>query len=114
MSGGAFALATRDNPPLLSKPQARADWRALTSAVLLGSGVGLGLGAAYLVGGMARATTDHQRTARLAEAAAGGFSESVLQRETADMDPGILAVARRHDPFTVAGAGHPRRAPGKA
>lgn len=103
MSGGAFALATRDNHPLLSKPQARADWRALTSAVLLGSGVGLGLGAAYLVGGMARATTDHQRTARLAEAAAGGFSESVLQRETADMDPGILAVARRHDPFTVAG-----------
>ncbi len=103
MSGGASALATRDNHPLLSKPQARADWRALTSAVLLGSGVGLGLGAAYLAGGMARATTDHQRTARLAEAAAGGFSESVLQREAADMDPGVLRVARRHDPFTVAG-----------
>ena len=103
MSGGASAFATRDNHPLLSKPQARADWRALTSAVLLGSGVGLGLGAAYLAGGMARATTDHQRTARLAEAAAGGFSEAVLQREAADMDPGILAVARRHDPFTVAG-----------
>ncbi|MES2724564.1 MAG: cell wall hydrolase [Pseudomonadota bacterium] len=75
----------------------------MTSAVLLGSGVGLGLGAAYLAGGMARATTDHQRTARLAEAAAGGFSEAVLQREAADMDPGILAIARRHDPFTVAG-----------
>ena len=103
MSGGADALATRDNHPLLSKPQARADWRALTSAVLLGSGIGLGLGAAYLAGGMARATTDHQRAARLAEAAAGGFSESVLQAEAAAMDPGVLRVARRHDPFTVAG-----------
>ena len=103
MSGGAFALATRDNHPLLAKPQARADWRALTSAVLLGSGVGLALGAAYLAGGMARATTDHQRAARLAEAAAGGFSESVLQREAAAMDPGVLRIARRHDPFTVAG-----------
>ncbi|WP_421930607.1 cell wall hydrolase [Phenylobacterium sp.] len=71
--------------------------------MLLGSGVGLALGAAYLAGGMARATTDHQRAARLAEAAAGGFSESVLQREAAAMDPGVLRVARRHDPFTVAG-----------
>ncbi|MES2342403.1 MAG: cell wall hydrolase [Pseudomonadota bacterium] len=71
--------------------------------MLLGSGVGLGLGAAYLVGGMARATTDHQRAARLGEAAAGGFSESVLQREAAAMDPGVLRIARRHDPFTVAG-----------
>src|SRR3990167_5711100 len=104
MSGGAFALATRDNHPLLAKPQARADWRALTSAVLLGSGVGLGLGAAYLVGGMARATTHPHRAAGLGEPAAGGFSESVLQREAAAMDPGVLRIARRHDPLTTIGA----------
>lgn len=89
---------------MLLKLKASADWRALTSASLIGTGVGLALGAAYMAGGMARATTDHQRAARLAEAAAGGFSESVLQREAADMDPGVLRVARRHDPFTVAGA----------
>jgi spore germination cell wall hydrolase CwlJ-like protein len=81
----------------------RANWRAPTCAALIGSGVGLALGAAYMAGGMARAATDHSRSARLAEAAAGGFSESVLQREAAAMDPGVLRIARRHDPFTVAG-----------
>jgi spore germination cell wall hydrolase CwlJ-like protein len=89
---------------LPASTQARADWRALTSAVLIGSGIGLALGAAYLAGGMGRAATDHARASRLAEAAAGGFSEAVLQREAADMDPGVLRVARAHDPFTVAGS----------
>ena len=87
-----------------STPQTRAEWRALTSAALIGSGIGLGLGAAYLAGGMARAATDHARAARIAEAAAGGFSEAVLLREAADMDPGVLRIARAHDPFTVAGS----------
>jgi spore germination cell wall hydrolase CwlJ-like protein len=81
----------------------RANWRAPTCAALIGSGIGLALGAAYMAGGMARAATDHARASRLAEAAAGGFSESVLQREAAAMDPGVLRVARRHDPYTVAG-----------
>ena len=89
---------------MLASTQARADWRALTSAVLIGSGIGLALGAAYLAGGMGRAATDHARASRLAEAAAGGFSESVLQNEAAAMDPGVLRVARAHDPFTVAGS----------
>ncbi|HQP20536.1 MAG TPA: cell wall hydrolase, partial [Phenylobacterium sp.] len=71
---------------------------------MIGSGIGLGLGAAYLAGGMARAATDHARAARIAEAAAGGFSEAVLLREAAAMDPGVLRIARAHDPFTVAGA----------
>jgi spore germination cell wall hydrolase CwlJ-like protein len=71
---------------------------------LIGSGIGLALGAAYLAGGMGRAATDHARAARLAEAAAGGFSEAVLQNEAAGMDPGALRVARAHDPFTVAGS----------
>ncbi|WP_304175548.1 cell wall hydrolase [Phenylobacterium aquaticum] len=84
--------------------QTRADWRALTSAALIGSGIGLGLGAAYLAGGMARAATDHARASRIAEAAAGGFSETVLQHEAAAMAPGVLRIARAHDPFTVAGS----------
>ena len=65
----------------------------------MGSGIGLGLGAAYLAGGMSRAATDHARALRLAEAAAGGYSESVLQREAAAMDPGVLRVLRAHDPI---------------
>lgn len=80
---------------LLVHPQASADRRALISAVLIGSGIGLGLGAAYLAGGMARAATDHARASRLAQAAIGGFSESVLQRSG---DPGILRIAHAYDP----------------
>lgn len=82
----------------------RADWRALTVAAVLGSTVGLALGGAYLAGGMAGAAADHARAARLAAAAADGFSETALQDAAARMDPGVLRVARRHDPFTMAGA----------
>ncbi|WP_333586251.1 cell wall hydrolase [Phenylobacterium sp.] len=82
----------------------RANWRALTGAALVGSAVGLALGGAYMAGGMARAATDHERASRLAAAAAEGFSEQALQDAAARMDPGVLRVARRHDPFTVAGA----------
>jgi spore germination cell wall hydrolase CwlJ-like protein len=84
--------------------QASAEWRVLISAALIGSGVGLALGAAYMAGGMARAATDHSRAARIAQAAEGGFSETMLQREAAGMNPGALRVARQHDPFTTAGA----------
>ena len=82
---------------MTSGTQARADWRVLISAALLGSGIGLGLGATYLVGGMAQAVADHSRAARIAEAAEGGFSETMLQRETGRMDPAALRLARAHD-----------------
>jgi spore germination cell wall hydrolase CwlJ-like protein len=82
----------------------RADWRALTAAAVLGSTVGLALGGAYMAGGMAGAASDHARAARLAAAAADGYSEQALQDAAARMDPGVLRIARRHDPFTVAGA----------
>ena len=81
-----------------SGTQARAEWRVLFSAALIGSGVGLGLGATYMAGGMAQAVTDHNRAERIAQAAAGGFSESVLLREAEGMTPGALRLARRNDP----------------
>ena len=76
--------------------QARADRRVLLSASLIGSGVGLALGAVYMAGGMARAATDHTRAERVAQVAAGNFSESVLEREAAD--PVVLRIAQAHDP----------------
>lgn len=86
---------------MLGNLQARADWRALTSAALIGSGIGLALGSAYLAGGMARTATDHARAARLAAAAEAGFSEAMLRQEAASMDPGILKVAEAHDPSNL-------------
>jgi spore germination cell wall hydrolase CwlJ-like protein len=89
---------------LTSGTQARADWRGLFSAALIGSGVGLGLGASYLAAGMAQAASDHIRAERIAQAARGGFSETMLQREMDRMDPAALRLARAHDAF----AGEPQ------
>src|SRR4051812_8196960 len=52
-----------------------------------------------MVGGMAQAVTDHSRAERIAQAAAGGFSETVLQREAQGMTPTGLRLARQHDPL---------------
>ncbi|HEX3367166.1 cell wall hydrolase [Phenylobacterium sp.] len=71
------------------------------SAALMGSGFGLALGATYLIGGMAQAIGDHHRAVRIAEAAGGGFSETMLQREMDRMDPGALRLARAHDAFAA-------------
>lgn len=73
----------------------------LLSAALIGSGVGLALGAGYMAGGMAEAASDHARAERIAEAASGRFSETVLQRNAAGMDPGVMRVARNHDPLAA-------------
>ncbi len=78
--------------------QARAEWRVLFSAALIGSGIGLGLGATYMAGGMAQAVTDHSRAERIAQAAAGGFSEAVLLREAEGMTPAGLRLAQQNDP----------------
>ena len=92
-----IALVVQDTFVLTSGTQARADWRALFSAALIGSGIGLGLGAFYMASGMSHIAADHSRAARIAEAAGGGFSESMLQRETRGMDFGALRLARAHD-----------------
>jgi hypothetical protein len=91
----------QDTFVLTSGTQASANRRGLFSAALTGSGFGLALGAIYLAGGMAQAVSDHSRAARIAEAAQGGFSETMLQREIARMDPGALQLARAHDAFAA-------------
>lgn len=89
--------------------QTRVSARALKSAAVLasaigtGSAVGVALAVAYLAGGMAQAASDHARVTRLAAAAQEGFSEATLLTAALNMDPGALVIARRHDPFTVAG-----------
>lgn len=86
------------------KSQTRADARALVGAVLVGSATGLALGAVYLAGGLAQTATQHARVTRLADGASEGFSDVALINSASRMDQGALAVARRHDPYTVAGA----------
>lgn len=79
-------------------------WKALVGAALTGAAVGLIVGGAYLAGGMAQAASQHARITRLADAADGGFSDYQLRLAAGRMDPGILFVAERHDPYSTAGA----------
>lgn len=103
MSGGATALATGTRSSLLFDLKAHANWRAFTGAALIGSSVGLALGACFMAGGMARSAGDQARVSRVAQAAAGQFSEAALEQQAAGMDAGVLRVARRHDPFAFLG-----------
>jgi spore germination cell wall hydrolase CwlJ-like protein len=79
--------------------QARADWRVLLTAAVLGSGVGMTLGAAYLAGGMGQAAVEHSRAERIASQTDGAFAEGVLMARAAGMDAGVLRLAQPHDPF---------------
>lgn len=85
------------------KWQTCADARALIGAVLVGAATGVALGGVYLAGGMAQAASQHARVSRLADGAEGNFSDAALYQAASRMDAGALAIARRHDPYTVAG-----------
>jgi len=87
---------------LYIKSQTRADARGLVGAVLVGSITGLALGGVYLLGGLAQSASTHARVARLADGASGSFSDAAMVSAATRMDPGALAVAKRHDPYLFA------------
>ncbi len=88
---------------MFSFTQTRGEARALIGAVLIGAGLGVALGGAYMAGGQVQQASEQARIQRLANAAAAGFSDSALQQSTAALQPGVLAAARRQDPLAQAG-----------
>jgi len=74
--------------------QVHAERRVLISAALIGSGVGLALGAAYMAGGMSRVAADHAMAERAAQAADAAFSESALPRGAAASAQDVAAQLR--------------------
>ena len=103
LSGGPSALAEQDTKALISKTYPRANPRALFTAALAGSAMGLGLAAAYLAGANSMSGLTHVRARQMASAEGFGFTDVALQRAGA-MDAGALAIAQRHDPFIISGA----------
>ena len=65
--------------------------------------MGLTFGGAYLAGGMAQAAVKRADITRLADSTAGNWSDDALMGAPS-WDQGALAIAKRHDPYTVAGA----------
>ena len=73
------------------------------AAALVGGLFGLAIGVAYLGGTVAKATTLRAQAVRLDGAASAGFTEEALVAAAGGLDASALAIARRHDPYTVAG-----------
>jgi spore germination cell wall hydrolase CwlJ-like protein len=65
--------------------------------------MGLAIGCAYLGGTAAKATTVRAQAERIEGATAAGFTEEALAAAAGGLDESALAIARRHDPYTVAG-----------
>ena len=65
--------------------------------------MGLAIGCAYLGGTAAKANTVRVQAERIDGATAAGFTEEALAAAAGGLDESALAIARRHDPYTVAG-----------
>ena len=65
--------------------------------------MGLAVGCAYLGGTAAKATTVRNQAERIEGATAAGFTEEALAAAAGGLDESALNIARRHDPYTVAG-----------
>jgi spore germination cell wall hydrolase CwlJ-like protein len=88
---------------LIGNAYPRANTRALISAALAGSALGLGLAFAYLAGSNSVSALIDSRARALTTAEAQGFTDIALQHANG-LPAGALAIAERHDPFTVSGA----------
>jgi len=78
--------------------------RPMTAAAVFGGVLGLAIGCAYLGGTVARTTTIRAQAERLEGATSAGFTEEALAAAAGGLDASALAIARRHDPYTVAGS----------
>lgn len=74
-----------------------------TAAAMFGALVGLAVGGAYLGGAAAKASAIQDQAARIDGASSAGFTEEALAAAAGGLDESALTIARRHDPYTVAG-----------
>lgn len=119
LSGGRSALAAEDTGLVtfiahLRAPKAARDLahliktgftrqRASVAAAAFGGIVGLAVGMAYLGGAVAQSATLRAQANRMAGAYDSGFTDEALAAAVGGLDHSALQIARRHDPYTVAG-----------
>lgn len=96
-------LSKAPQTPAIPSADRVAKIRPGTAAAAFGALVGLAIGCAYLGGTAAKATTVRAQAERIQGATAAGFTEEALAAAAGGLDESALAIARRHDPYTVAG-----------
>lgn len=77
--------------------------RASVAAAVFGGVVGLAVGMAYLGGAVAQSATLRAQANRMAGAYDSGFTDEALAAAVGGLDHSAIQIARRHDPYTVAG-----------
>ena len=92
------------HPRATTPAERKARIRPGAAAATFGATVGLAIGCAYLGGATAKATTVRAQAERIEIASAAGFTEEALAAAAGGLDESALAIARRHDPYTVAGS----------
>ncbi|AYG95021.1 cell wall hydrolase [Brevundimonas naejangsanensis] len=78
--------------------------RPSTAAAAFGGVVGLAVGGAYLGGLAAQASTVRAQAERLQGAGAEGYTQEAFAAAAGGLDASALAIAQRHDPYSVAGS----------
>lgn len=91
-------------PKPASEPSERLKLKPTVVAAAFGLVVGAAVGVAYLGGTMAKATTVRSQALKLDAVAAAGFTDEAMAAAAGGLDASALAIARRHDPYTVAGS----------
>ena len=91
-------------PKPASELSGRLKLKPAAVAAVFGAVVGATVGVAYLGGAMAKATTVRMQALKLDAVAAAGFTDEAMAAAAGGLDASALAIAQRHDPYTVAGS----------
>jgi spore germination cell wall hydrolase CwlJ-like protein len=97
-------LSTPSHSRAISLADRKARIRPGVAAATFGAMVGLAIGCAWLGGAAAKANTVRVQAERIDRATAAGFTEEALAAAAGGLDESALTIARRHDPYTVAGS----------
>jgi spore germination cell wall hydrolase CwlJ-like protein len=97
-------LSERLSTDAAARADRKAPLRPLTATLVLGAMVGVAVGCGWLGNTVAQATTVRAQAERIEAASSAGFTDEALIAAAGGLDASALTIARRHDPYTVAGS----------
>jgi len=97
-------LSERLTTDATARVDRKAPLRPLTATLVLGAMVGVAVGCGWLGNTVAQATTVRAQAERIEAASSAGFTDEALIAAAGGLDASALTIARRHDPYTVAGS----------
>lgn len=97
-------MSDRLSTDAAARADRKAPLRPMTATLVLGAMVGVAVGCGWLGSTVAQATTIRAQAERIEAASSAGFTDEALIAAAGGLDASALTIARRHDPYTVAGS----------